>query len=1220
MSDSTPHGDERELRRLNRALRMLSDSNQSLIRITDESRLLDEACRIAVEGGYRMAWVGFAEHDERKTVRVVAMAGFEQGYREKLDIVWADAPGGRGPAGTAVRTGEVRVVRDIRTDPVTETWRGLARDRGYESLASLPLISEGKTLGVFNVYAGEPDAFDAAEIKILTELAGDLAFGLTALRTRAERERAEEELHRSAEVFRGIVENSPDLIVRFNRELRKTYVNPALCELFGLPRAGFIGKPIGVLGGDGTPTPSRAQPTALDDLRRAVASVFATGEAAEVEVVLWMTPKGERAFNVRYFPERDRSGEVVSILAIARDITESRRAEEALQNVLRHARTMVMHGEVTGPDGWDQHPPEWSASRYRWTAHFMNETAAQEVMPVALAPGEKYHAAWVRARHPEDFARTDLTAARAFVSGATSWRQEFRTIDCHGRVHWFSQVAVVRVTGPGRWRVTTINTDITDRKAAQEGLTLFRALIDHATDAIEVIDPETARFLDVNETACRTHGYTREEFLALSVPEVETKMKLETMERWHQNIAEIRRVGSKIMEGEHRRKDGTTFPVEVNANYVRLDRDYLVSIVRDTTERKRAEEALRASEARFRTFVDHATDAFILHDEKCDIVDANRQACEALGYTREELIGMGPLAFDPDFTAEALQMVQAKLDAGETLIFETRHRRKDGTTFPVEVRIRPFWQGARRFAVSLAQDITQRQLAEQALRESEQRFRQVTGAIEEVFWLTDTAKHEMIYISPAYEKVWGRTCASLHASAQSWLDAIHPADRERVIAALPSQPAGTYDIEYRILRPDGAVRWIRDRAFPVRDVGGKVGRVAGVAIDVTEQRQLEEQFRQAQKMEAVGQLAGGIAHDFNNLLTVIQLQSSMMLADRKLAPAIMHSVEQINEAAIRAANLTRQLLTFSRQNVKQARALDVGEIVSSTTRLLRRVLGEDISLESRFASGLPLVHADPGMLEQVLMNLVINSRDAMPQGGRLSLALDVVQLDAEYVAAHPVARPGRFVQLSVSDTGTGIAPENLTRIFEPFFTTKEIGKGTGLGLAMVFGIVQQHQGWIEAESEVGRGTTFRVFLPTLDASASGQTAPPPPPVRGGSETILLVEDEPLVRGMAAAALQRGGYRVHEAGTAAEALQRWDELHGRIDLLLTDLIMPGGVTGNRLAEQLAVRQPGLRIIFTSGYNNDAVNRELHFVVGQNFLPKPYPVEELLGIVRRRLDQP
>jgi len=391
--------------------------------------------------------------------------------------------------------------------------------------------------------------------------------------------------------------------------------------------------------------------------------------------------------------------------------------------------------------------------------------------------------------------------------------------------------------------------------------------------------------------------------------------------------------------------------------------------------------------------------------------------------------------------------------------------------------------------------------------------------------------------------------------------------------------------------------------------------------DITEKLQLEEQIRQSQKMEAVGQLAGGVAHDFNNLLTIIQMQISMLRMREAMAPEIASGVDEIACAAERATNLTRQLLTFSRRHAKAAKNVDPSEMVGGMTKLLRRVLGEDIALESRFAPDLPAVFADPGMIEQVLMNLAVNARDAMPRGGRLLIELDAVALDESQARRSPKARAGRFVCLSVTDTGAGIAAENLVRIFEPFFTTKEVGKGTGLGLAIVYAVVQQHEGWIEVESAPGVGTKFHVFLPAVERVASrGAVADGAggEPLPGGNETILVVEDEVAVRAVARMALRRLGYTVLEAESAPAALRLWSELGAGVDMLFTDIVMPGGMNGHELAARLQLLKPELKVLFCSGYTREAEQFDPEGKGSAHFLPKPYKAAELAVAVRRVLD--
>jgi PAS domain S-box-containing protein len=478
----------------------------------------------------------------------------------------------------------------------------------------------------------------------------------------------------------------------------------------------------------------------------------------------------------------------------------------------------------------------------------------------------------------------------------------------------------------------------------------------------------------------------------------------------------------------------------------------------------------------------------------------------------------------------------------------------------------------------------------------------------------------MLYVSPGYEKIWSRSCQSLYDEPRSWLESIHPEDRERVVlAATLRQIHGTYDEEYRITRPDGQTRWIRDRAFPVRNAAGQVERVLGVARDITERLQMADQLRQSQKMEAIGQLAGGVAHDFNNILTAMFMQIDLVATVDQLPAEAREGLQQIRAAAERATNLTRQLLLFGRKQVMQPCELDLNEVVTSLAKMLQRIIGEDVSLQLHLHPAPLLLRADAGMLDQVLLNLAVNARDAMPSGGRLLIETSEKTLGEDLRRRDPDAAPGRYVQLSMSDTGSGIPPEVLPRIFEPFFTTKEPGKGTGLGLATVFGIVKQHRGWLKVESEPGRGTCFRVFLHAgeVEADGPGREAAHPKP-RGGTETILLVEDEAVVRLPTRALLERNGYRVLEAANGVEALKVWGEHRKDIALLLTDLVMPEGITGQQLARQLRQAAPRLKVLFTSGYSGETAGREIELGSGECFVPKPFSRDQLLEIVRRCLD--
>ena len=394
------------------------------------------------------------------------------------------------------------------------------------------------------------------------------------------------------------------------------------------------------------------------------------------------------------------------------------------------------------------------------------------------------------------------------------------------------------------------------------------------------------------------------------------------------------------------------------------------------------------------------------------------------------------------------------------------------------------------------------------------------------------------------------------------------------------------------------------------------------SLERAQRRELESQLRQAQKMEAFGQLAGGVAHDFNNLLVVIRGNTEIaLMSSDPLSDETRECLKQVTAAAERAANLTRQLLAFGRKQAMQFQPLNLNDVLGNLARMLDRIIGENIRLQCTYEPEPPFVQADVGMMEQVLVNLVVNARDAMPQGGQLFITPEKTIVDAAYVGSHPEAREGDFVCLSVRDTGTGIAPEHLPRIFEPFFTTKEAGKGTGLGLATVYGIIKQHQGWIEVSSGVA-GTTFKIFLPAIPQPVTGAASRPAEPVRrGGTERILVVEDDAAVRTLTKRILETFGYRVWEAGTGVEALELWRHHFAEIDLLVTDIIMPDGITGHDLAKQLRAQKPGLGIIFVSGYSSEVVGKDPDFLhaAKSHFLQKPYPSHLLLDTVRKCLDE-
>jgi len=512
----------------------------------------------------------------------------------------------------------------------------------------------------------------------------------------------------------------------------------------------------------------------------------------------------------------------------------------------------------------------------------------------------------------------------------------------------------------------------------------------------------------------------------------------------------------------------------------------------------------------------------------------------------------------------------------------------------------------------LEAEIGERKRAEELLTESKRRLRTILDSEPECVELVGR-DGALLDINPA-----GLTLLQVESPAQvlgaPMLSFVQPESKERLQKIHQQVFLGeTADADFEVVGMGGARRWVSMRAAPLRDADGTVSAMLAVMRDTTAQKQLEAQLRQSQKMEAVGLLAGGIAHDFNNILTVIQGLSSLMQMQGRLTGDEKVNLGEIQKASERAASLTRQLLAFSRKQVLRPRVIALHDILTKMSEMLKRLLGEDIELELEPSEGQTLIRADPGMVEQVVMNLAVNARDAMPSGGSLKLRTTLVRLTADQVQLRHEAREGEFVCMTVEDTGSGIAPEVIPRLFEPFFTTKGVGKGTGLGLATVFGIVKQHQGWIEVESKLGQGTCFKVLWP---ACQTGDTSifykSTEKPARRGKETILLVEDEPAVRRAALMGLRTNGYEVIEAASGPEALKIWGTRSEEISLLLTDIVMPGGMTGVELAERLKRDKPSLKIICTSGYPNGSTGERF------DFLPKPYELKQLLSAVGGCLD--
>jgi PAS domain S-box-containing protein len=638
-------------------------------------------------------------------------------------------------------------------------------------------------------------------------------------------------------------------------------------------------------------------------------------------------------------------------------------------------------------------------------------------------------------------------------------------------------------------------------------------------------------------------------------------------------------------------------------------------VVRRVLEERHArEESARSQDTirRLTLAVEQSPASVIITDTAGRIEYVNHRFVEMTGYSALESFGQSPRLLKSGNTPpEVYQDMWQTIHRGQVWHGELQNRTKNDTLTWHSVTISPVRdpQGAVTHFLATQEDITSRKEAEKALAESEALYRKVIEASFDGIGITeggvvrDANRGFAEMFGYAQDEVIGKLI----------LDFVADESVEAIRQRLAEEMEGTYELVGK--RKDGS-KVLLEATARTHNIGGRPGRLTALR-DVTQKRQLEEQYRQAQKMEAVGRLAGGVAHDFNNLLTVITSCTELLLMDTGECDPRRDNLEEIRKAAQGAAALTRQLLAFSRQQVVEPKLVTIEEVVVTAEKMLQRLIGEDVELVAVLSDAPATVRIDPSQLEQVIMNLAVNARDAMPDGGKLTLETSAVELDEVYARTHWPAIPGRFAMLAVSDTGIGMTDQTKTRIFEPFFTTKEVGRGTGLGLATVYGIVKQSGGFIWVYSEPGAGATFRIYLPRVDESPAAIQQARSTTSLVGTETILLTEDAPALRGTARQILERYGYTVLVAPNGTEALTLAESCRGLIHLLLTDVVMPG-MSGRELAERFTALRPEVKVLYMSGYTDDAVVRHGVLRPGIAYLQKPFTPESLAHKVREVLD--
>ena len=897
-------------------------------------------------------------------------------------------------------------------------------------------------------------------------------------------------------------------------------------------------------------------------------------------------------------------------LACFADLTERRRTEAALRASEARLRLFIEHAPAALAM-FDRDMRYLAASR-RWLADYGLE--GQDLL------GRSHYEVF-----PEINEKIKQDHRRG-LAGEVLRSDEDRFVRADGSVQYLRwEMHPWRDSRGGIGGIVIFTEDVTARKKAEESLreasTYHRRLIEASLDPLVAIGPD-GRITDANAATEAVTGRGRRDLIGTDFSDYFLEPE-RARDGYRKVLAEglVRDYPLTI-----RHASGRTTDVLYNASIYLNAAEQVQGVfaaAREMTERNKADQALRESEEKFAAAF-HASPNLIAITRLADgsIVDINESYSRLLGYSREESIARTTSALSIWAHPADRDIFVARLrESGRVTDFETTLRRKDGSTVAVLDSAQIISLRGELCILSVAHDVSERKKAEEALRESEERFRTlVDGAPEGIFVQADD---RFLFVNPAMVRLLGaekpedlvgtdilpRLAPEYHAAIRARIKN----QRETGAAAPP--------MEQEYLRLDGARVQVETTAVPVRFAGRDahlvfIRDVAERRLVEQEKQNLQVQLAQAQKMDSIGRLAGGVAHDFNNMLGVILGHADLALGKTDAASPLLNSLQEIRKAAVRSSDLARQLLAFARKQTIAPKALDLNETVAGMLAMLRRLIGENVELAWQPCPAPARVKMDPSQIDQILANLCVNARDAIGDHGRVAIETSLAAFDEEYCASHAGFVPGDYVMLAVGDNGCGMDSETLLRLFEPFFTTKEIGKGTGLGLSTVYGIVKQNDGFIDVDSQVGRGSTFRIYLPRLQIAPPPEPPAAPPPLPTGHETILLAEDDPALLKMTQMMLERVGYHVLPAPSPEEALRLARQNAGRVDLLMTDVVMPG-MNGRHLSQTLLADQPGLKRLFMSGYTADVIARHGVLEPGVHFIAKPFTPAELAHQLREIL---
>jgi PAS domain S-box-containing protein len=1207
--DSSPNrfgrSGERE-KRLAKLLMAIRNINRLITRENAPLRLIDGACQNLTRTlGFENTWILLVDEEHRITAS--AHSGFGTDCEPLKDLVLNN----RLPlcAKKALSDAKPVAIRDPKKECTDCPFLPYSLERPG---IVFRMECEDRVFGILRITIPVVDLDDAETIALLEDLSLDIGFALKKIES--------ENLHRAAETKRNhyarIVAANSDYCCLLDRDCVYQAVNPAYENIAGRPASEIEGRTVEqILGADFF---KREMKPHLEKCFRGQSVSFCTWRH--------IPDLKKRYLHVSYSPCFAPDGTVSAAAVIKRDVTALWNTE----NRLRESERLLQEtGKMARVGGWEI---DLETDRVSWS----ETTRAIHEVPPDYEPILEKAIDFFAPEHRRLLAES---IRRAREEG-TSYDLELRFITAKGRKLWTRAVCKPEFRDGKCTQLHGTFQDITEKKTWElellESEQKHRLLAENTLDVIWTMDLDFT-ITYVNPAVERSFGYTPAEFIGTKLdrhcsPEDFRRIR----ELVSRELAAPPKPDGVLFQTCLLHKNGSPVDVEVIGRVLHDEKTgrpaSLQGTTRDIRRRLETERELAESRAQLKRAVEQAPFPVFIHAEDGRILYLSAAVSKITGYSVESLptIEEWVRRAYPE-NRDTVQDIIRRLFAIEEPVNEGdfRVRCADGSERIWVFESAPLGRlpDGRRLVMSMAADVTERKRSEEENRKSRSLLEQAERFTHTGSWEWDIAA-ERISFSDEWMRIHGVSERSLPIDAL--IDIAHPDDRERIERAFRDtlKRGVPYQIEHRILRQsDGEERIVNAGGRVVhRDASGAPLTAYGTAQDVTDTRladrdrtQLENQLRQSQKMESVGRLAGGVAHDFNNILQTITGYSDLLLEAVPEDDSRHEFVDEISRSAARAAQLTRQLLAFGRRQVLKKEDLDLNDVVGSMMKMLSRLIGEHIRIDFVAGHRLGNVYADRGQMEQVLMNLCVNARDAMPDGGILTLETENVLVNGEYLRHHPWAKPGRFVLLSVTDTGIGMDAETLSKIFEPFYTTKEAGKGTGLGLATVYGIVQQHEGMIHPYSEPGKGTAFKIYLPLFSRPAATRA----PRVKGapprGNETILLAEDDPSVRALTRRILERAGYDVHTAENGVEALRVFEEQGGRFHLALLDVVMPE-MGGRGVYDRLRKKYPHLRFLFSSGYSTNSIHKNFVLEDGFELISKPFSPDVLLRKIREILDRP